>query len=73
MASTCFGSISSIDSYISLAQPPIDRTPIAMVPANTPGPTITTKRSAQINEFTDRVATIMNSITARTDLCGVVL
>ena len=28
---------------------------------------------AQISEFTERVATMMNSITARTDLCGVVL
>ena len=46
---------------------------MAIVPASTPGPTITTSNSAQISEFTDRVPTMMNNITARTDLCGVVL
>ena len=45
---------------MSFAQKPIDRNPIAIVPARTPGPKIKTNIKAQIREFTDRDDTIMN-------------
>ena len=39
---------------------------MATMPANTPGPMIAIKRSAQISELIDRVATMIRSATGRT-------
>jgi uncharacterized protein (DUF3084 family) len=73
-ASTWRSSISSIASYSSLAQKPIERSPIARMPANTPGPTIVTSISAQISELIERDDTMRNSATGRTSAAlGVVL
>src|SRR5262249_27724269 len=59
-ASTWLSSISSIASYRSLAQNPIERSPMARMPANTPGPTMVTSISAQISELIERDDTMMN-------------
>ena len=73
-ASTWLWSISSIASYSSLAQNPIDRSPMARMPANTPGPTIVTSISAQISELIERDDTMMNNARGRTKATlGVVL
>ena len=47
---------------------------MAMMPANTPGPTIVTSIRAQISELMEREATMTNSATGRTKArLGVVL
>ena len=57
-----------------MAQNPIERSPIARMPANTPGPTMVTSISAQISELIERDDTMMNSATGRTSATlGVVL
>jgi len=65
IASTCVSSISSIASYSSFAQNPMDRIAIAMTPANTPGPMIAISRSAQISELMERVETIISNAMGR--------
>ena len=51
----------------------MDLSPIAIVPAKTPGPKIKTKIKAQINEFTDLEDTIIKRPIVRTTIFGVVL
>ena len=47
---------------------------MAIMPANTPGPTMVTSISAQISELIEREATMMNSAIGRTNVTlGVVL
>jgi hypothetical protein len=52
---------------MSLAMKPIERRPIAITPASSPGPMIETSSSAQISELIEREATMMNSATGRTN------
>jgi hypothetical protein len=57
-----------------LAQKPIERSPIARMPANTPGPMIVTSISAQISELIERDDTMTNSAAGRINATlGVVL
>ena len=51
----------------------MDLSPIAIVPAKTPGPKIKTSIKAQINEFTDLDDTIIKRPIVRTTMLGVVL
>lgn len=74
IASTWFASISSIASYNSLAMKPIERNAIAMMPANSPGPTIETNNKAQMSELIEREETMISSAIGRTKVVlGVVL
>ena len=44
---------------------PIERSPMATTPANTPGPMIETRSSAQISELIEREETMMRSAMGR--------
>ncbi len=53
---------------------PIERSPIATMPASTPGPSTVTSSSAQISELIERDDTMISSATGRTNrTLGVVL
>ena len=53
---------------------PIERNAIAMMPANSPGPTIETNNKAQMSELIEREETMISSAIGRTKVVlGVVL
>ena len=60
-------------SAISFAVNPIDLIEIASTPARAPGPKMTTKISAQMMTFTERVNEMMNLPSTYTGSLGVVL